>query len=241
MRSVFLIASRDLGAYFRGTLGFVIIAGLLAAQGLVFHGVALSGGEYRSSEVLEYFFRVSFGFTCAAGILISMRSIALELRESTIVTLYTAPISEWQIVLGKWLSSFAFVLLFIALSGGMPYLISVHGTINPGHLFSGYLGLVLVGATATAIGTFASSLTQHQVVGGVVGGLLLGSFVIMWWVSSKVDSPFKELFAYGAMYQKHFEDLGRGVIHSRTIVYYASLSFLALLGTRVVLGARRWR
>jgi ABC-2 type transport system permease protein len=199
MRAIFLIASRDLTSLFRGTLGFVMIAGLLAAQGLVFQGVALSGGEYRSSEVLEYFFRVAFGFTAAAGVLIAMRSIALELRESTIVTLYTAPISEWQIVLGKWLSS------------------------------------------ATAIGTFSSALSEHQVLGGVIGGLLLGGLVVLWWVSSKTEAPFSGILAYMAMYQKHFEDFGRGVIQSRSVIYYCSLSFLALLGARVILGARRWR
>jgi ABC-2 type transport system permease protein len=241
MRAIFLIASRDLTSLFRGTLGFVMIAGLLAAQGLVFQGVALSGGEYRSSEVLEYFFRVAFGFTAAAGVLIAMRSIALELRESTIVTLYTAPISEWQIVLGKWLSSLAFVLLFLLLGGFMPYLISVHGTINPGHLLSGYLGLVLVACTATAIGTFSSALSEHQVLGGVIGGLLLGGLVVLWWVSSKTEAPFSGILAYMAMYQKHFEDFGRGVIQSRSVIYYCSLSFLALLGARVILGARRWR
>jgi ABC-2 type transport system permease protein len=241
MNAILLIARRDLSSLFRGTLGFVMIAGLLAAQGLVFQGVALSGGEYRSSEVLEYFFRVAFGFTCGAGVLISMRSISIELRESTIVTLYTAPISEWQIVLGKWLSSFSFVLLFLVLGGFMPYLISVHGTVNPGHLMSGYLGLVLVAVTATAIGTFSSTLSQHQVLCGVVGGILVGTLVILWWVSSKTDAPFSTILAYLAMYQKHFEDFGRGVIQSRSVIYYCSISFLALLGARVVLGARRWR
>ena len=157
------------------------------------------------------------------------------------MTLYTAPISEWQIVLGKWLSSMLFVLLFLLLGGFMPYLISIHGTVNVGHLFSGYLGLVLVASTATAIGTFSSSLSQHQVLGGVVGGIILGGLVVLWWVSSKTEAPFSTLFAYMAMYQKHFEDFGRGVIQSRSIVYYCSLSFVALLSARVVLGARRWR
>ena len=66
MKAIFLIAGRDLSAYFRGVLGFVIIAGLLAALAVVFQGIALGGGEYLSSDVLEYFFRIAFGFTCAA-------------------------------------------------------------------------------------------------------------------------------------------------------------------------------
>lgn len=241
MNAILLIASRELGSLFRGTLGFVVIAGLLAAQGLVFQGIAMSGGEYRSSEVLEYFFRVSFGFTAAAGVLIAMRSVSLELREDTIVNLYTAPINEWQMVLGKWLAAFAFVLLFIVLGGFMPLLIAVNGTINPGHLMSGYLGLVLVGAAAAAVGTFGSTLSKHQVLGGVLGGVIFGLLVVMWWVANKVDPPFSALLAYLAMYQKHFEDFGRGIIQSRSIVYYASIAFVALLGGRIVLGARRWR
>ena len=173
----------------------------------------MSGGEFRSSEVLEYSFRVP-SFTAAAGVLIAMRSVSLELREDTIVNLYTAPINEWQMVLGKWLA-FAFVLLFIALGGFMPLLIVVNGTINPGHLMSGYLGLVLAGAAAAALAPSAGPLEAPGARWGPRGRhlWLAGGDV----VGGQQGGPaLSALLAY-AVYQKHFEDFGRGIIQSRSL------------------------
>ncbi len=241
MRSVILIARREFTSFFDRHLAFPIIAALLAAEGIMFQSLAMGDRQALSSAVLSFFFYITFGFTCAAGILLSMGTLSNETRQGTIVNLYTAPISEWHIVLGKWLGAFAFVLLFVALTGYMPLMIAVNGTVNPGHVMAGYLGLVLLASAVTAIGTFASSLNKYQLVGGVIGALIVGFLVVMWWVARKTDPPFSDIFGYLSMYQKHFEDLATGTIHSRDVVYYLSLTFSFLLGTRVVLGARRWR
>ncbi len=241
MKAVVLIAGRELASYFKGHIGYVVIAALLLLDGLMFHTVAMSGGEYLSSEVLKYFFYVSFGMTGAAGILLSMRLLAGEAREGTIVLLYTAPVSDWQIVVGKWLAAFGFVLVFLVLSLYLPVQILVNGSVHLGHLAAGYLGLVLVAAAATAIGTLCSALTQHQLVAGILGTVLFLILVTMWWTSKIASPPFDEVLAYASMYDKHFLPFSKGTIHTRDIAYYLSVTFFALLSCRIVLGARRWR
>ncbi len=241
MKAVLLIARRDLGEYFGSLLGYAIIALLLAAMGILFQYGAFGDRALKSSEVLSWFFWFGFGFTCFAGILLSMGTFAREIREDTIVTLYTAPISEWQMVLGKWLGAFGFVSLFVALTAYMPLMIAVNGSVHPGHVLAGYTGLLLTAALCTAIGTFASSLTEHQLLAGVVGGLLLGVLVVSWWVAGKTEPPISDVFTYLSLYQTHMEDMGKGILHTRDFAFFGSLTFLALLGARVVLGARRWR
>ena len=100
MKTVLLIAQRDLAAYFSSLVGLLVITLLLFAEGMAFQGVATMDKELLSSEVLAWFFRISFGFTCVAGVMISMRSLSVETRDQSIVVLFTAPISEWQVVLG---------------------------------------------------------------------------------------------------------------------------------------------
>ena len=179
--------------------------------------------------------------TAAAGILLTMRLFAGESRDETLVLLYTAPINDWQIVLGKWLSAYAFVLLFVALTFYMPLMVAVNGSVHPGHIAAGYLGLTLVGAASTAIGLFTSSLTKHQLVAGVFGGITLIALVTMWMLAKVASPPMDGVFSYLSMFDKHFMPFAKGVIHTRDVVYYLSLTFLALVLTRVVVGARRWR
>lgn len=241
MKPVALIIRRELAAYFKGMLGYVIFAVLLLLEGLMFNAWALSSGEYRSSEVLGAFFTLTFGISTAAAILLTMRLFAEERRDETLVLLTTAPISDWQIVLGKWLSAFVMVALFDALTLYLPALVMVNGSIEPGHLAAGYLGLLLVGAATTAIGTLASSLTRYQVVAGVVGGAVCLGLTLMWMVGKIADPPFDAIMSYLALHNKHFLPFMKGGIHLRDVIYYVSIAFLSLLLTRQVIGARRWR
>ena len=241
MSAILRIARRELGAHFKGVIGYVVVAALLLLDGLMFHAYALGDGKNLSSEILREFCYYSSGITAAAGILLSMRLLAEETREGTIVLLYTAPVTDWQIVVGKWLSAFLFVCLFVVLSVYLPMMIVVHGSIHLGHLAAGYLGLILVAAATTAIGTFCSSLTSHQLVAGILGAVLFLLLVTMWFTARIASPPLDDILAYSAFFDKHFQPFTRGSIHTRAIAYYASVTFVALLAARVVLGARRWR
>lgn len=241
MTGALLIARRELAAYWKSTAGYVIAAALLLIDGLLFHAFALSG-KALSSQVVENFFYFSFGTTAIAAVLLTMRLIAQERHDETIVLLYTAPISDWDIALGKWLSAFSFLAVMkIGLSLYLPLMVVVNGSLSWGHLAAGYLGLLLSGAAMTAIGTFASATTRSQLVAAVLGGVLVGALVLMWMLSKIADAPFDSVFAYLAMFDKHFtSSFRKGAIHSKDVAFFLSLTFFALLGTRAVLGARRW-
>lgn len=241
MRAIGLIVGRELGAYFRGMYGWVIAAAILMLQGILFNVYALGDTEKLSSKVLQDFFYFSMGMTIVASVLLSMRLIAEERHDGTMVLLATSPATDWQITIGKWMSAWVFVLLILAASFYMPLMVAVNGSVHPGHVFAGYLGLALVGAATTALGTFTSSLTSSQVVSVVLGGILATLTCVMWLFSDVADAPLDQLLAYLDFYYKHFQDFREGTIHTRSVVYYGSVTFFFLLLTRQVLGARRWQ
>jgi len=241
MRAIWLIVGRELGAYFKGWTGWVIAAGILMLQGVLFNVFALGDSEKLSSKVLQDFFYFSMGMTLVASVLLSMRLIAEERHDGTMVLLLTSPASDWQIAVGKWMSAWVFVLLILAASLYMPLMVAVNGSVHPGHVFSGYLGLALIGAATTALGTFTSSLSSSQVVSVVLGGILASLTCVMWLFSKVASPPLDELLAYMDFYYRHFQDFREGTIHTRSIVFYSSVTFFFLLLTQKVLGARRWR
>ena len=241
MRPLSLIVGRELNAYLRSISGYVTAALLLLATGLMFYAQGLGGGPKLSTEVLQAFIKIASGTTMIAGVLLSVRTLAEERRDETLVLLYTAPISDWHIVVGKWLSSFLFLCVVLLLSLYIPALVVVNGDLGAGHLVAGYVGLLLLGAASTALGTLASSLTRSQVVAGVLGGTLLMVLVIAWMLAPVLDPPFDTLFSYVAFHNKHFVPFMRGSIHTQAVVYYLSTTFFFLLIARHVIGARRWK
>src|SRR5260370_23526711 len=129
----------------------------------MFNAIGLAGSK-RSGEVLNQFFFLSSGMTITAAVLISMRLLAEERQAGTISLLYSSPVRDGEIVLGKFLSGLAFLSILLALTAFMPALIFVNGKVSFGHIASGYLGLLLIGSAALAIGTFGSALSKSHIV-----------------------------------------------------------------------------
>src|SRR6185436_16278747 len=134
MRSVMLIARRELAAYLKTMSGYLIIAGVLFVDGLLFNAFAMAGSGKRSSEVLADFFRISGGCTMFCAVLLSMRLIAEERQSGTLALLYSSPVRESEIVLGKFVSALAFLSVFLVATLYMPILLMVYGKISLGHV-----------------------------------------------------------------------------------------------------------
>jgi ABC-2 type transport system permease protein len=241
MRNVWLIARRELTATLRSPLGFVVAALVLALDGLLFNLWAMGGGEKLSAEVLYEFFYALSGTTMVAAVFISMRLLAEEQQTGTINLLLTSPIRDHQIVLGKFLGAYLFLALLTLVTLYMPLLIMVHGKISWGHLLAGYLGLLLLGAAALAIGTFGSSVARSQVVAAFVAGGVLVALLLMWLLGRVADRPLADVFSYLALHNAHFKDFMGGKIHLKDIVYYLSVSAFFLLAATRMLESRRWR
>src|SRR5262245_18916434 len=144
--NAWLIARRDLGAYLHGITGYVIVAAVLFIDGVLFEAVAMGSGAKYSHEVLEQFFYFCSGTTMIASVLLTMRSIAEERQTGTDVLLHSSPVSEGQIVLGKYLAAMGIVALLTLLTIYMPMLIFVNGKVSFAHIGVGYLGLLCLGS-----------------------------------------------------------------------------------------------
>jgi ABC-2 type transport system permease protein len=240
MSATLLIMRRELGAYLRSMTGYIIAAAVLLLDGILFNVMALEGTKL-SSQALGEFFRVSSGVTMVATVFLSMRLLAEERQTGTIVLLTSSPVRDREIVLGKFLAAFIFLAIITLLTAFMPALIMVNGKISFGHVVSGYLGLLLLGSAAMAIGTFGSSLARSQLVAVIVSAALVASMVLMWMVARVTEHPLNTIFVSLALWDRHFPGFQAGVVHLRDVIYYLAVTYFALFAATRVLEARRWR
>lgn len=240
MSAVWLIARREVQSFLLSPFGYVVIAVVLLVDGLLFNAFAM-GGEKTSFDVVQGFFYFSSGTTMVASVFVSMRTFAEERQTGTILLLETSPAAEWQIVLGKFLGAWAFLLGLTALTVYMPLLVLVNGKATFGHLAAGYLGLALLGGACTAIGVFASSLARNQILAAVLAGAMIVALLVMWLLARKIEGPLGDALGYLDLFDRHFRSFSRGVVKAQSVLYYASLAYAALLFTTAVQQARRWR
>jgi ABC-2 type transport system permease protein len=235
-----LIARRELGGYFRSMTGYVIAGLVLLIDGLLFNAFVLSAGEMYSADVLANFFYISFGTTVIASVFISMRLLAEERQTGTLVLLTSSPVHDWEIVIGKYLSAMVFLAIITLASVYIPALILVNGKVSLGHLAAGYLGLLLVGSAALAIGVFGSALARTQVLAAIISGVIVVSILIAHLVSRVTDRPLKDMFMALALYARHFPPFQTGQIHLRDVVYYVVVTYVGLFAAVRVMESRRW-
>lgn len=236
-----LIAKRDLGSYLHGLTGYIIVAAVLFIDGVLFNAVAMGGSAKYSHEVLEQFFYFSSGTTMIASVLITMRSIAEERQTGTDVLLFTSPLREWQIVVGKYLAAMGVLTLLTLLTLYMPLLIFVNGKVSWAHIGVGYLGLLALGSATAAIGIFGSSLFRNQLAAAIFSGVVVVTMLLFWMLSELTDPPFTDLLSYSALFDKHFIPFEKGRLVTTGLVYYASVTWAFLLLATRVLEGRRWQ
>jgi ABC-2 type transport system permease protein len=234
MRNAFIIAGKEFRSYFSSTIAYIFMVVFLVLTSVLFF--ELQKFFVVGQATLRDFFGlvpILFLFFVPA---VSMRMWAEERKLGTLETLMTLPLRDWEVVLGKFLASFFFLLVTVALTFPLPILVAVLGNIDPGAFFCGYLGLILLGAAYLAIGLWMSSTTENQIVA------FIGSFVIclvlfiagidiILTALPKWSVPFMKGISLGS----HFSSIERGVIDSRDIIYYLSIvGFFLFLNVRSV-------
>ncbi|HNN95294.1 MAG TPA: ABC transporter permease [Pseudomonadota bacterium] len=241
MKPVWLIYRREMGAYLRSPLGYIVVAVVLLIDGLLFNAFALGSDTARkSSEVLKQFFYFSSGTTMVASLFLSMRLLAEERAQGTLNLLFGSPVRDYQIILGKYLSALTFLSGLTLLTIYMPALIAVHGKITFGQIAAGYLGLILLGSTGLSIGIFGSALTKSQLVAIISSAAILVGLILSWLMALITDRPINELFTWLSIHNKHFQPFMTGLINTQDVVFYASLSYFFLFLATRVLESRRW-
>lgn len=240
MNRALVVARRELRAYVRSPLGAAIVAAVLLIDGILFYSQALTE-KLLSAEVLEQFFYNASGTTMIAGIILSMRLLAEERQLGTFTLLNTAPLGDGEIVLGKYISAILMLVIMTALTGYMPLLILVNGKVSVGHILVGYSGLFLLGASTTAIGLFASSLTKSTVVAGIVGAAITGALILAWALARAVDAPLNTILAAMALHHQNFKPFMSGTLDLGSVSYYLAIILFFLVAATKMVEARRWR
>ncbi|MEM8895377.1 MAG: ABC transporter permease subunit, partial [Bacteroidota bacterium] len=190
---------------------------------------------------LQVFFGIGFWTLFFFIPAITMRMLAEETRSGTIELLSTKAITDWQIVGGKFLA--CLLLVVIALLCTIPYYVTVSqlGSVDHGGIIGGYLGLILLSAGYISIGLFASSTTNNQIVAFLLA-LFIGIFfqILFDVMGSTFRGGLGNTLNYLSM-RAHFESLSRGVIDTRDIVYFLSITIVGLLFSQSMLSRRNWQ
>lgn len=237
MRNALTIAQKELNTYFSSPVAYVVTAFFMLVMGYFFYLLLVLT---REASLRGLFGNMAVILLFVTPFL-TMRLLAEEQRMGTIELLLTSPVRDWQVVLGKFLGALAFLLFMLALTLFYPLLLSRLGAPDWGPMASGYLGIVLIGATCLAVGLFASSLSQNQIVTGFIAFALL---IILWLLGAAAQAvgsgPLGSVFDYLAI-NTHFDDFVRGVIDTQHVVYYLILTALFLFMATRVVEAKRWR
>ena len=237
MSNTLAIAWKETKSYFSTPTAYVVGAMYLALTGVFFvSDVTGPFAEASMRGVIQW----SSLFIVFLAPLLTMRLLAEEQKMGTLELLLTSPVRDWEIVVGKYLAALS--TLFVTISFTLFYvlLLFVFGSPDVGPIASAYVGLLLYGAAALAIGLMASSLSSNQIVAAVVGigVLLMLQFIDR--VSVIVQGLGSQILS-GFSMSAHFADFSRGVYDTSHIVYYLSLSAVFLFLTVRSLETRRWR
>lgn len=238
MKNIATIARRELGAYFNSPIAYVVVAAFLLLSALLFFSALFIQQQAELRELFDGFWTTLL--VAIVGPAITMRLLAEERSNETLETLLTLPVTDWQVVLGKYLAAlllFGFAMLMMAVFG---VTVAFLGPLDKGPAFAGFLGLFLVASTYMAVGLMTSSFTKNQIV-AFIGAMLI---CLMLWLIGKVVQVFPptvQPFLDWLGMDRHLSNMARGVIDTRDLLYFGTLIASCLLVTQATLESRRWR
>jgi ABC-2 type transport system permease protein len=234
-RNTGIIFRKELRSYFNSPVAYVVIVVFLAIIGY-FHTSNLFLMNIASMRLTFEFAPLVFLFIIPA---ITMRLISEEQKSGTIELLATKPLLDAEVIAGKFLAAWA--LIGLTLVPTLLYFITMAtlGDIDNGPVIGGYAGLVLMAGVYVAVGLLASSLTENQIVAFIVGFLLCFALFMLDKVLIYVPGFLTTTVEYLGT-DAHYQNIARGVIDSRDIVYFLSLTGLALFLSVVSLERRKW-
>ncbi|MBI1184560.1 ABC transporter permease subunit [bacterium] len=238
MKKIWILATRELKTFFDSLIAYIMLALFLGLTGF-FTWIMFSDIFSNGRASLEPFFNVAYWSLFFFIPALTMKMFAEENRTGTIELLLTKSVSDWQVVVGKFLS--VLLLIGIALLLSLPYYISITylgDGVDHGVILSGYLALILMRAAYSAIGIWTSSLTNNQIVAFLLS-LIIGLFfhLLFGMLASQISGTVSNVL-FNLSTFNHFSSMIRGVIDSRDIIYFVSLCLAALILTEQELSRR---
>ncbi len=233
---VWSIFKREVKSYFTSPIAYVLMGIYLALSAYFFTAVIFYTEEASLHLVLG-----NMGVTLLfITPVLTMRLISEERRQGTIELLFTSPLTATHIILGKFLGVLFLYVVALLISGEFALFLKLFGNPENGPLISGYLGLFLMGTSFLAVGLFASSLTENQIVAAVITFFLLLFFWISGWAADMTGGIWKNFFQNLSIFN-HFDSFRKGVVDLTDLLYYLSLIFLFLFLSVKIIDSRRWR
>ena len=241
MRQIWVITKRELASFFDSLIAYIMLIVFLGFSGF-FTWIYGQNIFFMNEANLGAFFAIAYWTFFFFIPAITMRLFAEENKTGTIELLLTKPVSDWQVVMGKFTATL--ILIFIALLLTAPYYITVASiSLNPvdhGAILLGYLGLLLMSAVYISIGIFSSAVTNNQIVSFLLALFIGLFFQILFSLLSAASSGFlSSLFNYLSI-STHVDSISRGVIDSKDLVYFVSLILFGLILTETMLEKRRF-
>ena len=238
MRQILIIARRELSTFFDSLIAYILLVVFLGMSG--FFTWVWGGGDVflRGEASIAPFFAVAYWTLFLFIPALTMRMIAEERNTGTIELLLTKPVTDWQVILGKFSACIA--LVGIALLFSLPYYFTAAwlGPVDHGAVWCGYIGILLLSAAYAGIGIFASSITSSQIVAFLLS-LCIGIFfvIIFNMFAGGMSGMLGGIFQY-LSFQPHYESLTRGVIDSKDVIYFGSFATFCLVLAHAVLSRR---
>lgn len=250
---ILLIMNKELKSFFKSPLAWVLAGLFSLITGWIFFNLLVTFVEntqkfpghlrgqldFVNQVVFKLFGNINFLllFICP---LITMRSFAEERKESTLDLYFTAPLHDYQIILGKYLSSIFMVLFLLATTLIFPAILWSLDIADFSFVVSGYLGLTLNSMCYLAIGIFASSLAQNQIIAALVSFIfIMGFWMISWGIQISTNYFYVQFFKYITIVN-HFEMFVKGMISTSDLIYYITFIFLWIFFTKKTLESRNW-
>ena len=236
MRNTTTIALREFKSYLASPTAYVVTGIFLVLTGFLFRTSPATYSETSIRGLWEFWGTLLLLLLASV---LTMRLLAEEKKMGTLELLLTAPVRDSEVILGKFLGSLGILTLMLALTFYYPILLMWFGDPDMGPIITGYLGLFLLGGASLAVGLFASSLTSNQLVAAMVAGGIIFALWFAGMAAGLLPETMGEVISYLSLYY-HFSSFMRGVIDTRGIIYYLSITVLFLFLATRSLESSRW-
>ena len=234
MRQAIHIFKKEFGAYFLSPIAYIVIALFLLVTGWFF----FAGFFIYNRADLRNFFNllpIVFSFVVPA---ITMRLFSEELNVGSYEILITMPVTYLDVIVGKFLAGVAFIAVMLVPTLAYPLSVSFIGDLDWGPVMGGYVGGLLLGSAYCAIGIFASSLTRNQIIAFMMGMSIC--FILTMINKMLFFFPKAALSVIGYLAaDNHFQNIAKGIIDSRDLLYFLSVVFIGLYSTHLVMQEKR--
>lgn len=240
MNNSIKIFQKETKLFFRSYFAYIILAGTSFFNALFFI-LFLGEGRVNYLEAIRNLFYTYHGTMMIPCLFVAMFSFSQERNDDTMELLYTSPISDLEIVLGKFLFGLFFVFINLLLLNILfPVLLAIYWNAPINEMIVGDFGLFLVGAAAITIGIFSSTLTKNPFIALIISLLIIGPLAIIGSISHIFPNPLKDFLESLSIYF-HYAKFTTGVISIKDVIYYFSLIFFFLFLSLRIVESRRWR